>query len=317
MSTKPDFSDNQPISLQRGLARFVRERAPEPGIHDSAIDGVKLIRADSPSSCMFTVYEPSLGFVVQGSKSIRLGDRDIVYGPLSYGVSAVHLPVLGWVVDATPERPYLAVKLTVDPQDVADVVLELGDRLEGQDHAQACPEAGCGLCMAPMEESMQQALMRLLSLLDTPEDIPVLASMARREIIYRALVGEIGPRMRKFAVADSQAHRISRAITILKDRYAEPLRIRELADEINMSESSLFHTFKQVTRMSPLQFQKKLRLHEARRLMLAEGLEAATASFRVGYESPSHFSREYSRLFGAPPRADVSRLRGEPAGVSA
>ena len=117
--------------------------------------------------------------------------------------------------------------------------------------------------------------------------------------------------MRRFASADSQAHRISKVIAVLKDRFTEPLRIRELAEQANMSESSLFHSFKQVTRMSPLQFQKKLRLHEARRLMLSEGLEAATASFRVGYESPSHFSREYSRLFGAPPRADVIKLRGE------
>lgn len=317
MNTRPESSGIQPISHQHELARVVRAWTPNAGIQDSAIDGVKLIRADSPSSCVFTVCEPSLGFVVQGSKSVRLGDRDIVYGPLSYGVNAVHLPVLGWVVDATPERPYLAVKLTVDPQEVTDVVLDLGARLKEHDQAQACPEAGCGLCLAPMEESMQQALLRLLSLLDNPEEIPVLAPMARREIIYRTLVGEMGPRMRRFAVADSQAHRISRAITILKDRFAQPLRIRELADEINMSESSLFHTFKQVTRMSPLQFQKKLRLHEARRLMLAEGLEAATASFRVGYESPSHFSREYSRMFGAPPRADVNRLRGEPADVSA
>ena len=145
----------------------------------------------------------------------------------------------------------------------------------------------------------------------------MLAPLTRREIIYRSLIGEMEPRMRKFASIDSQANRISRVISTLKDRYSEPLRVKDLADSANMSESTLFHSFKQVTRMSPLQFQKKLRLHEARRLMLTEGLEAATASYRVGYESPSHFSREYSRLFGAPPRADVSKLRGAQAGVSA
>jgi transcriptional regulator GlxA family with amidase domain len=157
---------------------------------------------------------------------------------------------------------------------------------------------------------LQNALYRLLQLLDSPGDIPILAPLARREIIYRALVGDMGPRMRRFAATGTQAHRISTVISALKDHFAEPLRNSELAEAANMSESTLYHSFKQVTRMSPLQFQKKLRLHEARRLMLSEGLEAATASYRVGYESPSHFSREYSRLFGAPPKTDVTLLRG-------
>ena len=164
-----------------------------------------------------------------------------------------------------------------------------------------------------MNTRMQGALYRLLSLLDSPEDIPILSPLARRELIYRALMGEMGPQMRRFAASDSQANRIARVIYALKERYAQPLKIRDLADAANMSESTLYHSFRQVTRMSPLQYQKKLRLHEARRLMLAEGLEAATASYRVGYESPSHFSREYSRMFGAPPRADVSQLRGQHA----
>jgi len=312
MNTTATLHDLAQASAQRELARLVSAWTPGTGVHDSAIRDVQLIRSEAPSNCTFTVYEPSLGFVIQGHKTIRLGDREISYGPLTYGISAVHLPVEGSVREASPEHPYLAVKLRVKPQEVAELVLELGDRLTGSQAADLCPNGGCGLCMTPMDEAMRQALTRFLSLLDKPDDIPVLAPLARRELIYRALTGEMGPRMRKFAAADSQAHRISRAIAILRKRFTEPLRVRELADEVNMSESSLFHTFKQVTRMSPLQFQKRLRLHEARRLMLAEGLEAATASFRVGYESPSHFSREYSRLFGAPPRADVSRLRGQP-----
>lgn len=317
MTTVPVLDNVQFISPQRQLARVVRDWTPQEGIQGTAIAGVQLIRSDNPLSCGSSVYEPSLCFVIQGTKSIQLGDREIVYGPLSYLASSVHLPVLGQIVDATPEHPYLAAKLTVDPQEVADLVLELGDPLDDPDPALSCPEVSCGLCMAEMDENMQNAVLRLLSLLDSPADIPVLAPLARREILYRALIGEMGPRMRKFVATDSQAHRISRVIATLKDRYAQPLRIRELADEANMSESNLYHTFKQVTRMSPLQFQKKLRLYEARRLMLAEGLEAATASYRVGYESPSHFSREYSRLFGAPPRADVNKLRGERAGAPA
>ncbi|WP_231883865.1 AraC family transcriptional regulator, partial [Alcanivorax sp. HI0044] len=194
----------------------------------------------------------------------------------SYLASSVHLPVLGQIVDASPDHPYLAVKIDVDPQEVTDLVLELGDKVGRYEPSEECPEVGCGLCMSHMDDPMQNALHRLLNLMTTPDDIAVLAPLTRREIIYRSLIGEMGPRMRKFASTDSQANRISRVISTLKDRYSEPLRVKDLADSANMSESTLFHSFKQVTCMSPLQFQKKLRLHEARRLMLTEGLEAAT-----------------------------------------
>lgn len=307
----PEISGNLTLNLQQQLARVASQWTTHQGIQGSAIDGLELIRCDEPSSCGSSVYEPSLCFVIQGTKTIQLGDREITYQPLTYLASSVHLPVLGRIIDASEDHPYLAVKLKVDPQEVAELVLELGDKAPPLHSNESCPEVQCGLCMSSMDERMQSALYRLLSLLDSPGDIPILAPLARREIIYRALVGEMGSRMRKFAATDSQAHRISTVISTLKDHYAEPLRISELAEAANMGESTLYHSFKQVTRMSPLQFQKKLRLHEARRLMLTEGLEAATASYRVGYESPSHFSREYSRLFGAPPRADVTLLRGE------
>lgn len=313
MSTRQDnaYGAREMESARKNLAHKIMRWATEEGLQDMALEGVGLIRSDSPSKhCTSSVYEPSLGFIIQGRKSLRLGDREISYGPLNYLTSSVHLPVLGEVTEASPERPYLAVKLTVDPQQVTDLVLELGEKAPAEAEFE-CSEVSCGLCMAQMDRGMLDAVSRLVGLLDNPADAPVLAPLARREIIYRALMGDMGARMRKFALADSQANRISRVIAVLKDRFTEPLRIRELAGQANMSESSLYHSFKQVTRMSPLQFQKKLRLHEARRLMLSEGLEAASASYRVGYESPSHFNREYSRLFGAPPRADVSKLRGE------
>lgn len=310
-ATIPGISGTLTLNLQQQLARVIGKWATQQGIQRSAIDGVNLIRSDQPSSCGSSVYEPSLSFVIQGTKTIQLGDSEITYKPLTYLASSVHLPVLARVIDASEEHPYLGASLKVDPQEVADLVLELGDKAPPLGPHGPCPQVECGLCTSSMDERMQGALYRLLSLLDSPDDIPILAPLARREIIYRTLIGEMGSRMRKFAAADSQSHRISTVISALKDHYAEPLRIRELAEAANMSESTLYHSFKQATRMSPLQFQKKLRLHEARRLMLTEGLEAATASYRVGYESPSHFSREYSRLFGAPPRADVNQLRGE------
>lgn len=296
----------------RKLAQMVMEKAPEAGITETSIPGLYLFRTESPSSCVSTVYEPALCVVAQGSKSVRLGDREITYGPLTYMVTAVDLPVIGQVVDASPEEPYLAIKIAIDPKEVADMVLEVGDKLPAK--PATCP---CGLSKAPVDYGILNAVTRLVGLLDSPDDVRILEPLIKREIIYRALMGEMGARMRNFAVADSQGHRIARVIEALKERFAEPLRVRELAETVNMSESTLYHTFKEVTRMSPVQFQKKLRLHEARRLMLSEGLEASTASYKVGYESPSHFSREYSRMFGAPPRADVSKLRGDQRLVAA
>ncbi len=294
----------------RQLADLVSTRVTTQGIHKTSIPGLELFRIDAPSGCVSSVYEPSLCVIAQGRKTVQLGDREIVYGALSYMVSSVDLPVNGRVIDASAEHPYLAVKISIDPAEVADLVLQLDDAEVAREQTD-CPYSACGLCVAQVDLGILDAMTRLVQLLDSPTDARVLAPLIQREIIYRALVGEMGPRMREFVSADSHSHRISRVIAVLKTRFAEPLRVRELAENVNMSESALYHSFKQVTCMSPVQFQKKLRLHEARRLMLSEGLEAATASYRVGYESPSHFSREYSRMFGAPPRADVVKLRGE------
>lgn len=294
----------------RQLADLVSARIPTEGIHQTLIPGLELFRIDAPSGCVSTVYEPSLCIIAQGRKIVELGDREIVYGALSYMVSSVDLPVQGRVIDASAEQPYLAVKIRIDPAEVADLVLQLGDA-KASGAPVDCPYSACGLCIAEVDLGILDAMTRLVQCLDSPADARVLAPLIQREILYRALIGEMGSRMREFVSADSQSHRISRVISVLKNRFAEPLRVRELADDVNMSESALYHSFKQVTRMSPVQFQKKLRLHEARRLMLGEGLEAATASYRVGYESPSQFSREYSRMFGAPPRADVTKLRRE------
>lgn len=252
----PGIIVNHAQSLQEKLASVVSAWTPIEGLQDSAISGVQLVRSDSPGNCGSSVYEPSLCFVIQGSKTIQLGDREITYEPLSYMASSVHLPVLAQVVGASPERPYLAAKLTVDPQEVASLILEMGDKATYPGPEAGCTEVECGLCVSSMDERMQAAVYRLLRLLDSPDDIAILAPLARREIIYWALIGEMGPRMRRFAATDSQAHRIASVIATLKERYARPLRIRELADAANMSESTLYHSFKQATRMSPLQFQK-------------------------------------------------------------
>lgn len=293
---------------QQRLVSITEQLTAAEGILATEINGVELFRFEEPVSCASGVFEPCICFVIQGDMKIQLGDHEITHSAMAYMASSVHLPVMRRVTEASRERPFIGAKLKVDPQEVANLLVELGDKAPPLAAPDSCPE--CGLSIAQMDEQMQYALYRLLNLLNSPRDIAILAPSIRREIIYRALIGEMGSRMRQFSAIDSQSHRISNVISILKDQYTKPLRIRELAEAVNMSESTLYHNFKQVTHMSPLQFQKKLRLLEARRLMLVEGIEAATASYRVGYESPSHFSREYSRLFGAPPKADVQNLRG-------
>lgn len=305
---RPNRHEPEPLAppMCRQLAELLLSKAPEEGSYSTSIPGVDVFRKDSPSHFVSTVYEPALCLIAQGSKTVKLGDKEILYGPLTYMIATVELPVIGQVVEASKEEPYLAIKMAIDSKEVADVVLELGD--EHPVKQEKCP---CGLSITPVDYGILDAMTRLAKLLDASADARFLAPLIKREVIYRALVGEMGAWMRHFVKTDSQAYRISRVIKELKARFAEPLRVSELADNANMSESALYHTFKEVTRMSPVQYQKKLRLHEARRLMFSEGLEASTASFKVGYESPSHFSREYSRMFGAPPRTDVMKLRGE------
>ena len=286
------------------LVELVKTYAPETGVFDTPITGMEFVREDAPVICAATVYEPGIYLLIQGELRIALGDSEIHYRPMSYMITTVDLPVTATIMEASEEQPFLAIKLTVDARDVADLVLKLGD--EPHANRSCCP---CGLSTAPVDYDILDTMIRLARLLKTPQHAPILEPLIKREVIYRALVGEMGAKIRNFVKPDSHAHRITQVIEQIKQRYTEPLRVAELAGTVNMSESTFYHSFKEVTRMSPVQYQKKLRLHEARRLMLSDGLEASTASYKVGYESPSHFSREYSRMFGAPPRADVAKLR--------
>jgi AraC-like DNA-binding protein len=262
-----------------------------------------LTRGSVPTMCMPTVYQPCLAIVVQGRKRAILNDEVYHYDALNYLVVGVTLPGLGQVLEASPDRPYLSLRLNLDLEEIARLVLQLGDR------GPSSTTADRGLFVARLDDSLLDAVLRLVKLLDTPEDIDVLAPVVQREIYYRMLRGELGSRLVDLAQTEGGNHRIVRAIEWLKQHYAAPLRIEALAEAVHMSPSALHHRFKAVTAMSPLQYQKHLRLHEARRLMFADGIECAAAGHRVGYESASQFSREYRRLFGAPPRAEISRLR--------
>jgi len=294
---------------QQELSARVARLTPFDGTHQSAFPSLTLTRGSVPTVCMPTVYQPCLAVVVQGRKRALLNDEVFHYDALNYLVVSVTLPAMGQVLEATPEHPYLSLRLNLDLEEIARLVLELGDR--GPSPA----NADRGLFVARLDEPLLDAVLRMVKLLDTPEDVDVLAPVVRREIYYRVLRGELGSRLADLAHAEGGKHRIVRAIEWLKQHYAAPLRIEELAEAVHMSPSALHHRFKAVTAMSPLQYQKHLRLHEARRLMFADGIESATAGHRVGYESASQFSREYRRLFGAPPRSEIARLRD--TGVSA
>lgn len=294
---------------QQELSARVARLTPYDGSHQTALPSLVLARGSVPTMCMPTVYQPCLGIVVQGCKRAVLNDEVFRYDALNYLVVSVTLPMMGQVLEASPEHPYLSLRLNLDLEEIARLVLQLGDR------GPSPVAADRGLFVARLDEPLLDAVLRMVKLLDAPEDIDVLAPVVQREIYYRILRGDLGSRLVDLAQSEGGNHRVVRAIEWLKQHYAAPLRIEELAGVVHLSPSALHHRFKAITAMSPLQYQKHLRLHEARRLMFADGIECATAGHRVGYESASQFSREYRRLFGAPPRSEIARLRE--AGVSA
>ncbi|MBO0862843.1 MAG: AraC family transcriptional regulator [Chloracidobacterium sp.] len=296
------------------LARLIERKISADGIHATAIPRLFLIRSSQPTEPSPTVYDPALCIVVQGRKRVILADDIYVYGPEQFLVVSVDLPIIGQVIEATQAEPYMCLKLNLDPKDLSALMMELGQSAPRNQRAE---QLGLGLSISPLAPLLLDAVMRLARLLETPNDIPILAPLAEREILYRLITGEYGDRLRQIATADHRLMGVNRAISWLRQNYAAPFRIETVAREARMSPSALHHSFKSVTAMSPLQYQKQLRLQEARRLMLGQAMDAATASHHVGYESPSQFSREYSRLFGAPPSRDIARLKESALAVEA
>jgi AraC-like DNA-binding protein len=246
--------------------------------------------------------EPCVIIVAQGRKQAYLGSEAFTYDPLHYLVVAVPLPMESEVVEASPDRPYLALGLRLQAATISDLLLETGD-VSGRRGNGVPPR---GLYTSPLGDALSGAVLRLVAALDDPIDRRVLAPMAEREVLYHLLVGEQGERLRAVALRDTQAHRIARVLHFLQTHYEQPLDIATIADVAHMSPSTLHHTFRAVTNSSPLQYLKKIRLHQARLLMLSDGLGAGEAARHVGYGSESQFSREYRRLFGVPPSLDVA-----------
>jgi AraC-like DNA-binding protein len=249
------------------------------------------------------LYEPSLCLVAQGSKHVLLAGEVYRYDPDRFLLVSVDLPVATQVIEASPRAPYLALRVALDPAVVGELVADGAS----SDARGTVPARG--IALSPVEPPLLDAVLRLVGLLESPRDIAALSPLVIRELTYRVLTGEQGPRLRQIASAGAPAQRIATAIRWLKDHFAEPLSIEALAREVRLSPSALHRYFKAVTAMSPLQYQKRLRLQEARRLMLGDGLDASEAGFRVGYESPSQFSREFKRLFGMTPVQEVEQTR--------
>jgi AraC-like DNA-binding protein len=279
-------------------------RLTEQGeLHTTAIPGLSLFRRIEPTEPITGMYQPSICLVAQGAKRVKLGEEIFVYDAHHYLIASVHLPTVVQIIDASPEKPYLGLRLTFNLGEIAQLMAD------SQLPPPRTGQSSRGMATGEVTLPLLTAFSRLIDLLDEPQDIPVLAPIIQREIIYRLLVGDQGARLRQIASAGSQSHQIARAIDWLKTNFSQSLSIEDLASQANMSGSTFHHHFRSMTALSPLQYQKQLRLQEARRLMLAEHLDAATAGFQVGYESPSQFSREYSRMFGSPPLRDITNLR--------
>jgi AraC-like DNA-binding protein len=295
----------------RELAGLIARHAPEDGICESPVPRLALIRSSTSTLPQHGVYEPALCIVAQGSKRVMVGDRVYIYDPATFLIVSVDLPVMGHVLEASEEEPYLCLRLNLDLQVLSELMLSHGGECPG------VPGTTPGLALSRMTPGLLDSAVRLLRLLDTPTDIPALVPLAEREILYRLLTGEQGGMVRHIATAESRLSQISRAIAWIKDHYASPFNVERVAAEAGMSASSFHHHFKAITSMSPLQYRTHMRLQEARRLMVAEALDAASAGFRVGYESPSQFSRDYKRVFGAPPLRHAVELRTSPEYVMA
>jgi AraC-like DNA-binding protein len=267
------------------------------------LQGLHLSRSSLPLKPLHSVLKPSLCVIAQGSKEVLLGDSCYRYDPSHYLLATVELPRVSQVLEASKERPYLSLRLELAPALIGSVMLEAGYS-SPRDHADVR-----AIAVSPLDVHLLDAIVRLTRLLDSPADAPVLLPLITREIIYRLLRGEQGTRLSYLAIQGGYTPHIARAVGQLRRDFDQPLRIEQIARELGMNVSGFHHHFKAVTAMSPLQFQKRLRLQEARRLMLSEDLDAASAAYRVGYQDASHFNREYKSLFGVPPMRDVQRLR--------
>jgi len=299
----------QVVEMRRELARKIAAHAPKEGAHATLIPGLTLFRRTAPSPCYPATYEPSFTVFVQGRKRINLGGTTYLCDESTFLLSSLDVPVVSQIVAASEEVPLLSMLLKLDMAMVRGILSQEEFQLP-----EGSPQ-GCGIAIGRTTVDLLKPCSRLLDLLDASEDIPFLSNLIQREIVYRLLRGPQGERLRAIATLGDQSQRTAKAVAWLRANYAKPLRLAELAEVARMGMSTLHHRFRALTAMSPLQYQKRLRLQAARERMLIEGLDAASAAFDVGYESASQFNREYKRFFGEPPMRDIKarRLAGSAA----
>ena len=296
------------------LIRSLVDLAPEDGVQEHPAAGLGIIRSSVATLPAPVLYRPTLCFVAQGAKEVKLDDRYIRYDASNFLLGALDVPVLGAVVEASPDRPFLCVRMDLDLRMVAELVAQapVRDEVQGEVHGAE------GLTLGATTPELVDAFARLVALLESPCDREVLAPLVSREIVWRILASPSGDALRQICMADSRLASVQRAIRLLGDEYRRSITIEELAAAAGMSASSFHHHFKSVVGTTPVKYRAQLRLMEAQRLMLVEGHDAARAGFAVGYASPSQFNREYARLYGAPPAKDVARIRdGAGAGPTA
>ncbi|WP_239614684.1 AraC family transcriptional regulator [Cohnella mopanensis] len=291
------------ITKQQELIKIIERASEGDGVHKTAIPSLYFMRLSNTTESNHGVYKPSFCMVVQGAKEVWLARDRFKYSPADYLVASVHLPVNTQVTEATPDVPYLGLRLEISPSQILAVLNDF----ELRDFPKENPKRA--MFVSHIESSLLDAVIRLARLIDNPNDIPVLAPLYTEEILYRVLQGKNGNILKGIVLEESTIHQIRDVIEHIIMNYDRSFRIEELAEIANMSVSSFHRHFKEVTAMSPIQYQKQMRLQEARRLLLTESTDATEVAYRVGYESSTQFSREYSRMFGFPPRKDIKRLK--------
>ncbi|MBF9000201.1 MULTISPECIES: AraC family transcriptional regulator [Vibrio] len=287
------------------LASLIQKWTENTNQFDTGIKGLRLSHWTSPTPPTSYTHKASICLIANGKKRVILGEDTFIYDTNHFLISSVDLPVIANIIEASEESPYLGIIMELDLPEISALITE--SQLSFSKHQ----KAEKGIAIGELSDSLLDAFVRLLSLLDEEENIAILAPIIKREIFYRLLSSEQGSRLNQIVTFGSHSHQISKAINWLKKNFVQPLSVSELASNCGMSKSAFYTHFRSMTSMTPLQFQKTLRLSEARRLMLTENLDAMSTTFKVGYESPSQFSREYSRQFGAPPAKDIKALRAE------
>lgn len=302
MTVLESNADEQRLAASRNeLIERIMSVLPGYGVLE-IFPGVFVARASSPTEHYHSVFKPAFCIIAQGTKQVMLGDEIFRYDPGHYLISTVDLPIVSHVSEASEDKPYLSVRVDLDPTLVASAMMESGVEAAKKDINIKAMD------VSSIDADLLDAIVRLIRLVDSPDEMRILAPLVIKEIIYRLLKSEQGARLNHL-IAGGDTRRISRALKQFRDYIDKPLRIEDMARDLGMSVSGFHHHFKSVTAMSPIQYQKQLRLQEARRLMLGEDMDVASAGFRVGYEDPSYFSREYKKLFGAPPQRDIAKLR--------